>query len=51
MNLDPVISFTFSLPNINGNKLITTMRVRGLDGDVIELLVYDYMRPIKNIHV
>ena len=53
MSLDPVISFTFFLPNISGYNnyerevwmevlspilvSITTMRERGLDGGAIEL--------------
>ena len=53
MNLDPVISFPFSLPNINGdnNYERERERERGLDGDMIELQVYDSMQPIRNIHV
>ena len=51
MNLDPVISFTFSLPNINGDNNYERERERGLDGDMIELQVYDSMQPIRNIHV
>ena len=49
MNLNPTISFTFSLPNINGDN--NYERERGLDGDMIELQAYDSMQPIRNIHV